>query len=110
MQPYLSISPMLPDRADEVRPRPDPPRPPRAFQIRAVVELDPRPARHTMADVLKATSMDDIDDKDEEEDDHDMRDPTPEPDELDEEMSSPTSSSTMTASSSPTMTMRHRRA
>lgn len=55
--------------------------------------------------------MDDIDDddKDEEEDDQDMRDPTHEPDELDEEMSSPTSSSTTTASFGPTMTMRHRR-
>ena len=35
--------------------RPDLPRPQRAFRIRAVVELDPRPPRHTMADVLKVT-------------------------------------------------------
>ncbi|XBH76280.1 hypothetical protein VPH35_102948 [Triticum aestivum] len=75
MEPHLSISPMAPAGANEVSPRPDLPRPQRAFRIRAVVELDPRPPRHTMADVLK-----------EEEDDQDMHDPTPGPDELEEEI------------------------
>ncbi|VAI42363.1 hypothetical protein VPH35_102951 [Triticum aestivum] len=76
MEPHLSISPMAPAGANEVSPRSDLPRPQRAFRIRAVVELDPRPPRHTMADVLK----------EEEEDDQDMRDPTPGPDELEEEI------------------------
>ncbi|XBH76284.1 hypothetical protein VPH35_102952 [Triticum aestivum] len=108
MEPHLSNSPMAPAGANEVSPRPDLPRPQRAFRIRAVVELDPRPPRHTMANVLKATSTTMT--RRRRRMTRTCTTPHPGLTSLKRRSPSPTSSSTMTVSSIPTTPTRDRRA
>ncbi|XBH76285.1 hypothetical protein VPH35_102952 [Triticum aestivum] len=107
MEPHLSNSPMAPAGANEVSPRPDLPRPQRAFRIRAVVELDPRPPRHTMANVLKATSTTMT--RRRRRMTRTCTTPHPGLTSLKRRSPSPTSSSTMTVSSIPTTPTRDRR-